>query len=234
MTDPQLVDPAAVAEVQRRLVEVQERIAAAGGGPSTVTVVAVTKTFGAHVARTAAAAGLLDLGENYAQELAAKAAELAEDSPAPAVRWHAIGPVQRGKVKRIAPLVALWQSVDRPELGTEIARRRPGAPVLVQVNATGEGTKSGCTPAEAPALVATLVDLGLQVRGLMAIGPTDPGVDARPAFAALRSLVDRLGLEVCSMGMSGDLEAAVAEGTTMVRVGTALFGARDRSPGVGQ
>jgi pyridoxal phosphate enzyme (YggS family) len=222
--------PPAVEVVAERAAAVRHRIAAAGGDPARVTVVAVTKAFPPEVAAAAVGAGLADLGENYAQELAAKAGALA----GAAVRWHAIGPVQRNKVKRIAGLVWLWQAVDRVEVGREIARRRPGASVLVQVNTTGEATKAGCRPGDVPALVDRLAGEGLAVRGLMALGPTDPRVDPRPGFAALRLLVDRLGLEVCSMGMSGDLEAAVAEGSTMVRVGTALFGPRDRSGAAGQ
>jgi PLP dependent protein len=204
-----------------RLAALRDRIAAAGGDPAALTVVAVTKGFGPDVVRRAVDAGLVDLGESYAQELAEKA------PVAPAgVRWHFIGNLQRNKVRKVVDVVSTWQSVDRHELGEEIARRRLGATVLVQVNTTGEPAKGGCRPDEAAGLVADLAERGLDVRGLMAVGPTDPGIDPRPAFAALRSLVDRLGLEVCSMGMSGDLEAAVAEGSTMIRVGTALFGPR--------
>ena len=108
----------------------------------------------------------------------------------------------------------------------ELARRAPGAAVLVQVDATGEGQKSGCPPAEAPALVERAQAAGLDVVGLMTVGPTDPGADPVPAFAATRALLDRLGLAVCSMGMTDDLEAAVREGSTMVRIGRALFGPR--------
>ncbi len=121
--------------------------------------------------------------------------------------------------------MSLWQSVDRPELMAEIAKRAPGAAVLIQVNTTDEPQKAGCRPAELDPLVDRARELGLDLRGLMTIGPTS-GADPRPAFALLRSEADRLGLDTVSMGMSGDLEAAVAEGSTMVRIGTALFGAR--------
>jgi PLP dependent protein len=221
------MSPEAVA-VQRRLAAVRERITAAGGAPEAVTVVAVTKTFGLAAVRAALEAGLVELGENYAQELASKAEGLDLEPAARAASWHLIGPVQRNKVRRVAERVSLWQTVDRVALGDEIARRAPGAAVLVQVNTTGEVTKSGCDPSAVGPLLEHLDGLGLRVRGLMTVGPTDPGVDPRPAFAALRSLVERYDLEVCSMGMSGDLEAAVAEGSTMVRIGTALFGGRDR------
>lgn len=216
------------ATVRQRLDVVRDRISAAGGEPSAVTVVGVTKTFPLDVVHVALAAGLGDLGESYAQELATKASELRLLDEG-RLRWHFIGGLQRNKVKRVAHLVSLWQSVDRFEVGAEIARRAPGAAVLVQVNTTGEATKAGCRPGLAPGLVEGLADLGLEVRGLMTVGPTDASIDPRPGFAALRSQVDQLGLEVCSMGMSGDLDAAVAEGSTMVRVGTALFGARPGS-----
>ena len=210
------------ADVGERLAVLRYRIARAGGDPGAVTVVAVTKTFPLEVVRAALDAGLDDLGESYAQELEVKARELGNET----VRWHFIGNLQRNKVRRVAPAVALWQSVDRLELGREIARRQPGGAVLVQVNTTGEAAKGGCEPPEVARLVDELTGLGLAVRGLMTIGPTDTTIDPRPGFAALRSLVDRLDLEVCSMGMSGDLDAAVREGSTMIRVGTALFGAR--------
>jgi uncharacterized pyridoxal phosphate-containing UPF0001 family protein len=134
--------------------------------------------------------------------------------------------VQRNKVRAIAAAVDIWQAVDRLAAGTEISRRAPGAEVLVQVNVSGEAQRNGCDPDEARALVDDLVGLGLDVRGLMAVGPAPPQ-DARPAFRLLAALADRLGLPVRSMGMSDDLEAAVSEGSTMVRVGRALFGPRD-------
>lgn len=183
-----------------------------------VRVVAVTKGFGAEAVRAALAAGLPDVGESYAQELRAK-------SPVAGVRWHFVGRLQTNKVRQLAGLVDLWQSVDRLELGEEIARRAPGGRILVQVNVSGEAQKGGCAPADAPGLVARLRAAGLDVRGLMAVGhPADP----RPGFRRLRELADDLGLVERSMGMSGDLEIAVEEGSTMVRVGRALFGERPR------
>jgi uncharacterized pyridoxal phosphate-containing UPF0001 family protein len=147
--------------------------------------------------------------------------------PDPPVRWHFIGRLQRNKVRAVAPIVALWQSVDRLSLGEEITRRAPGASVLVQVNATGEDGKGGCPPALVPGVVDGCRDLGLDVRGLMAVGPTTGGAAAaRPAFEAVRDLAARLGLVEVSMGMTDDLEVAVACGSTMVRVGSALFGPR--------
>ncbi len=214
------IAPPTAAEVAERADAVRERVRAAGGDPAQVALVAVTKGFGPEVASVARAAGLVDLGENYAQELAAKAAVV------DGVRWHAIGRLQRNKVRLVAPVVALWQSVDRLALGQQIARHAPGAAVLVQVDAWGEPQKGGCPAAEVPALVEAMAALGLDVRGLMAVAPAGPPAAAGPGFAAVAALADRLGLPVRSMGMSSDLEVAVAEGSTMVRVGGALFGVR--------
>lgn len=206
--------------------EVRRRIVAAGGDPLRVRILAVTKGFPAEVARVAAAAGLVDLGENYAQDLAAKAAALHDLQPAP--RWHFIGRLQRNKVKVLAPHVALWQSIDRIELGAEVARRAPGAAVLAQVNPLEEPQKGGCAPDEVRGLVDAMRADGLEVRGLMAVGPTPgDGPDrTTEAFATVATLADELGLVERSMGMSEDLEAAVRAGSTMVRVGRGLFGER--------
>ena len=184
-------------------------------------VVAVTKGFGPEAVRAARQAGLADLGENYAAELVGKAAADGGDG----VVWHFLGAVQRNKVSQLAPLVGLWQSVAREAEGARIARFAPGARVLVQVETTGLPGRNGCPPAEVVVLVPRLADLGLDVRGLMTVAAPDPTA-AREAFLALGRLADRLGLEERSMGMSDDLEAAVAAGSTMVRIGRALFGAR--------
>lgn len=187
-------------------------------------VVAVTKGFGVDAWRAAARAGADGIGENYAQELLAKAAEWG-DAPRPPV--HFVGRLQSNKVRALADVVDVWETVDRESLVDELARRAPGARILVQVNATGEGDKGGCAPEALDALVARARSAGLDVRGLMVVGPTsgDPA-DTRRAFAWVRAAAARLGLGELSMGMSGDLDAAVAEGTTCVRVGTALFGER--------
>lgn len=218
------------AEVAAAADRVRERIAAAGGDPGQVRLLAVTKGFPVDVARTALAAGLLDLGENYAQDLEAKARLLAGSEPSP--RWHFIGRLQRNKVKLLAPHVSLWESIDRLELGQEVARRAPGAAVLVQVNPLAEAQKGGCPPDDVPHLVGALQDEGLDVQGLMAVGPT-PGEGASAgtaadAFGVVARLADALELRERSMGMSDDLEAAVAAGSTLVRVGRGLFG--DRPP----
>ncbi|MFN0090655.1 MAG: YggS family pyridoxal phosphate-dependent enzyme [Acidimicrobiales bacterium] len=221
-----MADAALIAE---RAEAIRARIRAAGGDPARVTLVAVTKTFSAQDAAAALAAGLVDLGENYAQELVEKAEVLAGPllvPGGPSPRWHFIGQLQRNKVRAAAPYVALWQSIDRTSLADELARRAPGAAALVQVNVTGEAAKGGCELEAAAGLVEHARAAGLDVRGLMAVGPTDPGRDPRPAFERLAALADRLGLAVRSMGMTDDLEAAVACGSTMVRVGRALFGPR--------
>jgi hypothetical protein len=218
------IDGQAVAD---RLEDVRSRIAAAGGDPSKVAVVAVTKGFGPEAVFAAARAGVRDVGENYAQELIAKHDQVADSDPS--VRWHFLGPVQRNKVKGLAPRVALWQAIDREAVGAAIAAQAPHSAALVQINSDGSPGRSGCRPEDAPALVERLVALGLQIQGLMTIGPDGPPELARPAFAALSALADRLGLAVRSMGMTADLEVAVQEGSTMVRVGRALFGPRPPS-----
>jgi PLP dependent protein len=188
-----------------------------------VRVVGVTKGFGADAVRAAVGAGLHDIGENYAAELESKAAA-AKSLP---VVWHFLGAVQRNKVGRLAPIVGLWESVARAQEGARIARFAPGASVLAEVDTTGLGGRNGCPPSAARPLIDDLRSLGLDVRGLMTVAA--PGeTDARAAFETVRRLADELGLEERSMGMSDDLEAAVAAGTTMVRIGRALFGERPR------
>ena len=217
------------AEVADRLAEVRERIATAGGSPAGVTVVAVTKGFGPEAVEAAVGAGITDVGESYAQELEEKAKGLLGTSTANQCRWHYLGRVQRNKVRRLAPFVHLWQAVDRMAAGEEIARctsPRPRPPVLVQVNVSDEPNKHGCRFDEAPALVESLTEIGLPVVGLMAVGPTGPPEQARDGFRRLAQLADKLGLPERSMGMTDDLEVAVQEGTTMVRIGRALFGSR--------
>jgi PLP dependent protein len=217
---------------------VRDRIATAGGDPAHVALVAVTKGHPAAAAAAALAAGVADVGESYAQELLGKAAELDDRAGAGGAgvvpRWHWIGRLQRNKVRQVAPLVHLWQSVDRLAVAGEVARRAPGAAVLVQVNVSGAGQQGGCPPAMVPAVVEGCRDLDLVVRGLMAIGPQGPADVVRAAFRAVRTLADRLELPERSMGMSGDLEAAVAEGSTMIRVGSSLFGPRGGPAAVGK
>lgn len=208
--------------VAGRLEAVHRRFAAVGADPATVTIVAVTKGFGAEAVAAARAAGLTEIGENYADELLAKAR-----SPENAtLGWHYLGAVQRNKVARLAPVVSCWQSVSRLEEGRAIARHRPGARVLVQVDVAGLAGRRGCPPGAVPGLVGALGDEPLAVVGLMAVGPPGPPELARPGFALVSRLADGLGLPVRSMGMSDDLEVALSEGSTMVRLGRALFGDR--------
>lgn len=223
-----------VEHVRAAAVVVRQRIEAAGGDPDGVALLAVTKGQPADAVAAAVAAGLVDVGESYVQELATKADDVAEQLDVGLVRWHLIGGLQRNKVRHAAPYVHLWQSVDRLSLAAEIARRAPGAAVLVQVNVTGAPQQGGCPPARVASVVEGCTDLGLEVRGLMAIGAQGGEPEVRAAFRAVRELADRLELPERSMGMSGDLEAAVAEGSTMVRVGTALFGPRGGSRPVGK
>ncbi len=229
MSDPQAALTVDETVVRQRLAGLRERIVAAGGDAAKVRVVAVTKGQPAAVVPVALAAGLMDLGENYAQELVAKTEALhLAPSAAGRPRWHFIGQLQTRKVRLLAPHVALWQSVDRTELVAELARRAPAARVLIQVNTTAEPAKGGCEPGALAELLELAAQAGLSVEGLMTVGPTDPDTDPRPGFELVRALVDRFGLASCSMGMSEDLEAAVHCGSTMVRVGTALFGPRMR------
>jgi PLP dependent protein len=213
-------------ELPARIDAVRARIAAAarraGRDPASVTLVAATKTVPAERVRTALAAGVTELGENRAQELLAKAPDLAGGPAEP--RWHFLGTLQRNKVRPLAPWVVCWQSVDRPELGPVLARHAAGATVLIEVNLAGEVQKGGCAPDAAAGLRDDLAGQGLVVAGLMTVPPADD--DARRWFSALRELGSRLGLAELSMGMTGDFEVAVEEGATMVRVGRALFGER--------
>lgn len=206
--------------VAQRLAVVRERIAFAGG--IDVTVLPVTKTFPIEACFAALEAGCPDVGENYAQEIVSKLG--AVNRP---FGVHFIGQLQTNKVRQLAPIISVYESVDRPSLVAELVKRVPGASVLIQVAALSEPGKGGCPLAEVPALVATAQEAGLDVRGLMTVGPTTGGPEAaRLGFRVVRQLMDRLGLRVCSMGMTDDLEVAVQEGSTQVRVGSALFGER--------
>ena len=206
--------------VAERLAAVHDRIARAGGVG--VRVLPVTKTFGVEACWAAIHAGCTAVGEHYAQEVVAKLGDVERTFGV-----HFIGQLQTNKVRLLAPIVTCYETVDRPSLVAELAKRVPGAAGLIQVAAHTEPGKGGCPLADAPALVAAARDAGLDVRGLMTVGPTVGGPEAaRPGFRAVRRLLDHLGLEVCSMGMTADLEVAVQEGSTQVRVGSALFGER--------
>ena len=204
---------------------------AVGRDPASIQLLAVSKTKPASAIREIHAAGVRDVGENYLQEALTKQGEL-RDLP---LIWHFIGPIQSNKTKAIAEHFDWVHSVDRLKIAQRLSEQRPaGLPPLnicLQVNVSGEDSKSGCAPADLPALANAVATLpNLRLRGLMAIPePTEDRAEQEAAFASLRQLQERLGLglDTLSMGMSHDLEAAIAQGATWVRIGTALFGARD-------
>ena len=219
-------------EFAERLAAVRARIARAAeksGRPAdAVTLVGASKTVTAERIRTAVASGLIDLGENRVQEAEAKIAAV---GPGPV--WHLIGHLQSNKARRAVALFDWIHSVDSARLADALDRlavefgRRPK--VLVEVNTAGEASKEGVPPAEALALVEHVARLPhLELRGLMTVGPlVERAEDARPAFRALARLFEQAGgLDTLSMGMSGDFEVAIEAGATMVRIGSALFGAR--------
>ncbi len=216
-------------ELASRLGLLDDRLRELSGGRT--ALLPVTKAFGADAVRAVLATGRTDVGENYAQELVGKHLELEADEPegtAPSARWHMIGGVQRNKVRRLAGIVSLWQTVDRADLVDELVRRAPGARILVQVDPAGTPGKGGCPPAEVEGLVARAGDGGLDVAGLMTVGVIGDAEATSAAFRVVTRLADDLGLAERSMGMSGDLESAVEHGSTMVRIGRALFGDRPR------
>ncbi|VVQ36527.1 Pyridoxal phosphate homeostasis protein [Pseudomonas fluorescens] len=196
-----------------------------------VQLLAVSKTKPAEALREAYAAGLRDFGENYLQEALSKQLELA-DLP---LIWHFIGPIQSNKTRAIAEHFAWVHSVDRLKIAQRLSEQRPAdlppLNICIQVNVSGEASKSGCTPADLPALANAISELPrIKLRGLMAIPePTEDRAAQDAAFAAVQSLQASLNLplDTLSMGMSHDLESAIAQGATWVRIGTALFGARD-------
>jgi pyridoxal phosphate enzyme (YggS family) len=223
-------------DVAGNLLRIRERIAAAvarrGPGPEP-TLIGVAKHQPIASVRAAIAAGLTDVGENYAQELKAKQDALGEG----AARWHFIGGLQSNKVKLVVGRATI-HTVDRPSLVAAIAARARAVgctqAVLLEVNLGGEAQKAGAAPGDVPGLLDAIAGEGGAVvcRGLMALPPQDTPERTRPHFAALRELAARTAprphceLRELSMGMSGDFEVAIEEGATLVRVGTAIFGAR--------
>ncbi len=223
--------------IRANLREVTERLAAAtarsGRPPEAARLVAVTKTVGPEAIRVLAEAGHRDVGENRAQALRERAAELADLG----LRWHMIGHLQRNKVKVVVPQAVMIHSVDSVRLAREIAKRAEAAnarpPVLLEVNVSGEEAKWGVAPGEAQAVAEEVAALeSVDLVGLMTMAPfVEEAETVRPVFAGLRDLMDRLNrtaalpqpLAELSMGMTSDYEVAAEEGATMVRVGTALF-----------
>ena len=223
-----------------RLHAVQARIARAaaeaGRDAAEVRLLAASKTFDAAAVRDLAACGQREFGENYVQEALEKQVPL-RDLP---LLWHFIGPIQSNKTRAIAENFSWVHSVDRPKIAERLSAQRPaGLPplqVCIEVNVSGEASKGGVAPAELPALAEAVSKLpGLRLRGLMAIPALTPEVATqRAAFRQVREQFDALRargyvLDTLSMGMSGDLEAAILEGATIVRIGTALFGERTKN-----
>jgi len=222
------------AALPERLAQVRAVVARLAAHP--VTIVAVTKGFGTDAVRAALDAGIADIGENRVQEAVKKQEELGAGRREPAIRWHLIGHLQRNKAKLVPGRFELIHSLDSLELAQELDRRSTAPQrVLLQVNVAGEEQKSGCTPAEAPAVVRQIAALPqLRLEGLMTLAPfTDDEAVQRRTFRDLRVLRDRINeedgvwLQTLSMGMSGDYASAVAEGATVIRLGTALFGPRE-------
>lgn len=230
-----------MSDIAANLQAVRERIRqaalAAGRAPETVALLAVGKTWPAACLRQAAVAGQRAFGENYVQEGVTKIATLGDLG----LEWHFIGPLQSNKTRPVAEHFAWVHSIDRLKVAERLSEQRPDAmpplQVCVQVNVSGEASKSGCPPEEAAALCRAVAALPrLKLRGLMAIpAPADDPEGQRGPCRRLRELLEELraqglaGLDTLSMGMSHDLEAAVAEGATIVRIGTAIFGERDYS-----
>ena len=232
--------PTSAPTLQANLHALHERITkaarAAGRDPSSVRLLAVSKAFPATVIAEAARAGQRAFGENYVQEALAKMDELANSADRP-LEWHFIGPIQSNKTRAIAQAFDWVQSVDRLKIAERLAEQRPAdlplLNVLLQVNVSGEASKAGVAPDQLSQLAAAVAHLPrLRLRGLMAIPAPETDVERqRLAFARTNKLfrqlrAEGLKVDVLSMGMSDDLEAAIAEGSTMVRIGTAIFGAR--------
>jgi hypothetical protein len=228
-----------MSDIRINLVALRQRLAnaciAAGRKPDDVRILAVSKAFGHDAIREAVATGQTEFGESYLQEALGKIAQF----PRAELVWHFIGPIQSNKSRGIAEHFDWVHGVDRIKIAQRLSEHRPATlpplNVCVQVNISGEASKSGCDPMDAPALCAAVATLPrLKLRGLMAIPQPGAG-DARAPYKTLRKLFDQirqsgLELDTLSAGMSDDLEAAIAEGSTLVRVGSAIFGPRPRVP----
>ncbi len=214
-------NPDAVARVALNLAEVRRRIRDVGVDPSRVEVVAVTKSFDVATVRAARAAGLTTMGENYVDELGDKHRDLDD----PAISWHYLGALQSNKIARIVRAADVVSGVSRDKEIRRLASLRPGLTIDIQVDLTGEPRRRGATPDEVVALADLARSEGLDVRGLMTVASPD-AARAAQQFARVDLLRRELGLRGCSMGMSDDLELAVAHGSTEIRVGRALFGPR--------
>ncbi len=230
-------DPTLQQRYETVLARIRAACTAAARAPDAVSLLAVSKTFDASAVLALAALGQRAFAESYLQEALDKISRCASERPDPALEWHFIGPIQSNKTRPIAETFSWVHSVERDKIARRLSEQRPASlpplNVCVQVNVSGEASKSGCAPDEALDLARAVAALpGLRLRGVMAIPePTDDVARQRAQFAAVRAVFDRVraaGLDVdtLSMGMSDDLEDAILEGSTCVRVGTALFGRR--------
>ena len=225
--------------LQAVVARIRSAASAAGRDPAAIRLLAVSKTVPASSLDEAYAAGQRSFGENYVQEALDKRAMLETPGKPPRIDWHLIGPLQSNKTKAAAECFDWVHTVDREKVARRLSEARDPAAsplnVLIQVNVSGEATKSGVAPHEVAALAGAVSKMShLRLRGLMAIPePTDDSALQRERFRTVRALFDDLNgqgfsLDTLSMGMSQDLEAAIAEGSTLVRVGTAIFGARNK------
>ena len=201
----------------------KERVAALGG--SSVDIVAVTKGFGAWAIALASECGFRMVGENYAQELSAKWPELSSEQQE-SLELHFIGRMQTNKVRKVSNCVSVWQTIDRIALINEIAKRSPGSSVMIQLKLTDIDSQGGCDLSEAEKLINAAKESALDVTGVMGIGPQGDIAAIRAAYKRLVSFADDHHLKTRSIGMTNDLEVAIESGSTMVRIGTALFGDR--------
>lgn len=218
--------------LKERLEQVESRIASAaahaGRRREDILLIAVTKKFPADVTREAYEGGLRDFGENYVQEFEEKSPLLADLHGA---RFHLIGHLQSNKTRKAAELFQVVQTVDTAKLARRLDGEGEPLDVLIEVKLSQEESKAGADPKDVPALIEAICGCRqLRLLGLMTMPPwTQNGEESRPYFARLRGLAEKHGLKQLSMGMSNDLEVAIAEGATMVRVGTALFGPRKKT-----
>ena len=227
-----VIDLASSADIAANIRSIRDRIAAAaasaGRDPAEITLVGICKTFPPSLVAEAHRAGLRHFGENRVQEAAEKIPGLSYLEPHPT--WHMVGHLQSNKVKAALELFDIIESVDSVRLGQAIARHTGGrrVPVLLEVNVSGEASKYGLAISELPEALRSLQGLPeLEVKGLMTVAPMAQDLETvRPVFRRLRELRDRLGLRELSMGMTDDFEVAIQEGSTMIRIGRAIFGAR--------
>lgn len=206
--------------IHERIWALQEELSAGSGGRA--RLLAMTKGFGSDAVRAAHNAGVSEIGESYAQELLSKHSEIDDVR----VSWHMVGRLQRNKVRRLGGVVSLWQSVDRIELVNELALKVPGGRILVQVDVLDRPRQGGCRPGDVESLVIHAQERGLTVAGLMTVGAEGDLGATEESFATTARLADRLGLPERSMGMTDDRHLAVEHGSTIVRIGRALFGER--------